>query len=189
MLPAMAEQDPRLVWVDLEMTGLDPETCAIVEIATLVTDADLNVLAEGPCLVIRPPDDVLAAMSPFVRELHGKSGLLDRIAASTTSLDAAAAETLAFLEQHATRGASPLCGNSVWKDRAFLEKYMPAVASFLHYRIIDVSTVKELVKRWYPPSFHPPKKKEAHRALDDIRESIEELRFYRSTVFVSPRGG
>jgi oligoribonuclease len=183
MLPAMAEQDPRLVWVDLEMTGLDPATCAIVEIATIVTDADLNILAEGPCRVIRPPDEALEAMSPFVRDLHAKSGLLGRIAASTTSLEEATAETLAFLEQHATRGASPLCGNSVWKDRAFLETYMPAVVGFLHYRMIDVSTVKELVRRWYPPDRHAPKKKEAHRALDDIRESIDELRFYRATVF------
>jgi oligoribonuclease len=188
MLPAMAEQDPRLVWVDLEMTGLDPAVNTIVEIATVVTDADLNVLAEGPCLVIRPSDEALAAMSPFVRDLHKKSGLLDRILASTTSLGAAEAETLAFLERHAGRGASPLCGNSVWKDRAFLERYMPSVAAFLHYRIIDVSTIKELVRRWYPPSRHAPKKKEVHRALDDIRESIEELRFYRSTVFV-PQGG
>jgi oligoribonuclease len=188
MLRAMAEQDPRLVWVDLEMTGLDPETCAIVEIATIVTDADLNILAEGPCLVIHPPDAVLARMSSFVRELHDKSGLNDRIARSTLTVDEAAAETLAFLERHAARGASPLCGNSVWKDRAFLERYMPSVVGFLHYRMIDVSTVKELVRRWYPPGFHAPKKKEVHRALDDIRESIEELRFYRSTVFVSPGG-
>jgi oligoribonuclease len=185
MLPAMADAAPRLVWVDLEMTGLDPETCTIVEIATIVTDQDLAVLAEGPSLVIRPPDAALAGMSPFVRDLHAKSGLLDRIAASTVTLADAQRQTLAFLEQHAQRGASPLCGNSVWKDRAFLERYMPEVVAFLHYRMIDVSTVKELVRRWYPPPLHAPKKREVHRALDDIRESIEELAWYRAKVFVA----
>jgi oligoribonuclease len=174
------------VWVDLEMTGLDQETCAIVEIATIVTDSDLVVIAEGPCLVIHQPDEVLAGMNSYVRELHTRSGLLDRIAASTVTLEEAARKTLAFVELHCARGTSPLCGNSVWKDRAFLEKYMPAVIGYLHYRTIDVSTIKELVKRWYPPSYHTPKKKEIHRALDDIRESIEELRWYRSRVFVPP---
>jgi oligoribonuclease len=186
MLRRMAEPSPRLVWVDLEMTGLDQETCAIVEIATIVTDADLVVIAEGPCLVIHQPEEVLARMTPFVRDLHVRSGLLDRIAASTVTLDDAARETLAFLEKYGDRGTSPLCGNSVWKDRAFLEKYMPAVVGYLHYRTIDVSTIKELVKRWYPASYHPPKKQEVHRALDDIRESIEELRWYRARVFVPP---
>ena len=186
MLPPMADAAPRLVWVDLEMTGLDTEAGEIVETATLVTDADLTVLAEGPCLVIRPPDEDLARMSSFVRNLHVRSGLLERIESSTVTLADARRETLAFLEQHVPRGASPLCGNSVWKDRAFLERYMPDVVAFLHYRMIDVSTLKELVRRWYPPAYHAPKKKEAHRALDDIRESIEELRFYRERVFVSP---
>ncbi len=184
----MTEAAPRLVWVDLEMTGLDPVTCTIVEIATIVTDPELNVLAEGPCLVIRPSDDSLARMSAFVRDLHLKSGLLDRIHASTTTLADAQRETVAFLEKHGSRGASPLCGNSVWKDRAFLEVYMPEVVTFLHYRMIDVSTLKELVRRWYPQPFHAPKKREAHRALDDIRESIEELRWYRSRVFIAPGG-
>jgi oligoribonuclease len=186
MIAAMAETTPRMVWVDLEMTGLDPASCAIVEIATIVTDADLSVVAEGPCLVIRPEDDVLAAMSPFVRELHTKSGLLDRIANSSTSVADAERETLAFLEAHVQKGGAPLCGNSVWKDRAFLERHMPTIAGFVHYRTVDVSTVKELVRRWYAPPFHAPKKKEVHRALDDIRESIEELRWYRSKVFVPP---
>ena len=182
----MLEAAPRLVWVDLEMTGLDPRTCTIVEIATIVTDQDLNVLAEGPSLVIHPTDEALAGMSSFVRELHTKSGLLDRIQASTITLAEAERETLAFLAAHTTKGVSPLCGNSVWKDRAFLEAYMPDVVSFLHYRLIDVSTIKELVRRWYPPPLHAPKKKEAHRALEDIRESIEELRWYRSRIFVAP---
>jgi oligoribonuclease len=184
----MVETAPRLVWVDLEMTGLDPATCTIVEIATIVTDQDLGVVAEGPSLVIRPPDEALATMSDFVRELHVKSGLLERIGASTVTLADAQRETLSFLEQHTARGTSLLCGNSVWKDRAFLEKYMPEVVGFLHYRMIDVSTLKELVRRWYPTRFHAPKKKEAHRALGDIRESIEELRWYRAQVFAPPGG-
>jgi oligoribonuclease len=188
MLAPMADPAPRLVWVDLEMTGLEPETCAIVEIATLVTDAELTVLAEGPNLVIRPPDGALSRMNDFVRELHTKSGLVDRIEASTITAAEAEKATLAFLEQHCAPGTSLLCGNSVWKDRAFLEREMPAVVAFLHYRMIDVSTLKELVRRWYPPSYHPPKKKEAHRALDDIRESIEELSWYRAHVFVPPGG-
>jgi len=180
----MAEALPRLVWVDLEMTGLDPDKCTIVEIATIVTDQDLGVIAEGPSLVIRPPDEALATMSDFVRELHRRSGLLDRIQASTVTLADAERETMAFLERNVEKGTSPLCGNSVWKDRQFLERYMPDVMAFLHYRIIDVSTVKELVRRWYPPPFHPPKKREVHRALDDIRESIAELSWYRQRVFV-----
>ena len=186
MLPPMADAPPRLVWVDLEMTGLEPETCAIVEIATLVTDAELTVIAEGPNLVIRPPTDALARMNDYVRALHVKSGLLDRIHASTTTVAEAERATMAFLEEHCGQGTSLLCGNSVWKDRAFLEREMPAVVAFLHYRMIDVSTLKELVRRWYPPSYHPPKKKEEHRALDDIRESIDELKWYRAKVFVPP---
>ena len=173
-----------MVWVDLEMTGLDPETCAIVEIATLITDSELTIVAEGPCLVIHQPDEVLATMGDFVRELHTRSGLLDKISASTVSLEDAAAQTLAFVQAHCEKGASPLCGNSVWKDRAFLERYMPAVVAHLHYRIIDVSTIKELVRRWYPPALSVPKKKEVHRALEDIRESIAELTFYRDRVFI-----
>jgi oligoribonuclease len=173
-----------MFWVDLEMTGLEPATCAIVEIASLVTDSELNVIAEGPALVIHQSDEVLAGMNAFVRELHTKSGLVERIKTSTVTLDDAHAQTVAFLEKHTTKGQSPLCGNSVWKDRAFLEVYMPKVVSHLHYRIVDVSTLKELVRRWYPPAFHAPKKKEEHRALGDILESIDELRHYRAKVFV-----
>lgn len=171
-----------MVWIDLEMTGLDESSCAIVEIATIVTEPDLTVVAEGPSLVIHQPEDVLARMSDFVRELHERSGLLTRIRASTLSVADAEAQTLAFLEAHCDRGTSVLCGNSVWKDRAFLQRYMPELLSFLHYRMIDVSTLKELVRRWYPASA-APKKREIHRALDDIRESIEELRWYRANVF------
>jgi oligoribonuclease len=182
----MAESADRMVWVDLEMTGLDPETCAIVEIATLVSDSELNVVAEGPCLVIHQPETVLAGMSQFVRDLHTRSGLLERIHTSTVTLEEATEATFAFVAQHAQKGVSPLCGNSVWKDRAFLEKYMPKVVGYLHYRMVDVSTVKELVRRWYPPAYLVPKKREVHRALDDIRESIEELRWYRAKVFREP---
>jgi oligoribonuclease len=173
-----------MVWVDLEMTGLDPDTCTIVEIATLITDSELKIVAEGPCLVIHQPDESLSKMSDFVRELHTRSGLLDKIRSSTVTLEDAAAQTLAFVQAHSEKGTSPLCGNSVWKDRAFLERYMPAVVAHLHYRIIDVSTIKELVRRWYPPDVSVPKKKEVHRALEDIRESIAELTFYRDRVFV-----
>jgi oligoribonuclease len=178
--------EPSLLWVDLEMTGLDPDTCVIVEIATIITDQDLNVIAEGPSLVIRPTDEAVAAMIPFVRDLHKKSGLYDRMLASEVSLDQAKRETLTFVEKHLEKGKSPLCGNSVWKDRSFLDKHMPELTALLHYRMIDVSGIKELVRRWYPPSFQAPKKREVHRALDDIRESLEELRFYRSKVFVPP---
>ena len=167
------------------MTGLDPAVCAIVEIATVVTDSDLNCIAEGPSIVVHQPDEVLQGMSEFVRGLHTRSGLLDQIRASTTSLADANRATVAFLRQHATVGASPLCGNSVWKDRAFLERYMPDVLGLLHYRMIDVSTVKEVVRRWYPSPYHAPPKRETHRALDDIRESIAELRWYRSR-YLSP---
>ena len=180
----MSEAPPRLIWVDLEMTGLDPETCVIVEIATIVTDGDLNVLAEGPNLVIHATEEELSKMVPFVRDLHTRTGLLDRIRTSTVTLADAQRETLAFITQHTTKGTSPLCGNSVWKDRSFLDKYMPEMTGFLHYRMIDVSGIKELVRRWYGPAFQAPKKKEVHRALDDIRESIEELQWYRAKVFV-----
>jgi oligoribonuclease len=178
-----------MVWVDLEMTGLDPDSCVIVEIATIVTDASLQIIAEGPCLVIHQPDDVLASMSAFVRDLHTKSGLLDRIRSSPVSLEAATDETMSFLEKYASKGNSPLCGNSVWKDRSFLERYMPRVVGFLHYRMVDVSTIKELVRRWYPPELQAPKKREVHRALDDIRESIEELKWYRARIFAPPAAG
>jgi oligoribonuclease len=183
MLTPMAEAPDRLVWVDLEMTGLEPERCAIVEIATIVTDAHLHVIEEGPNLVIHQPEDVLATMNDFVRDLHTRSGLLERIRASDVTLADATARTLDFLQRHTVKGTALLCGNSVWKDREFLERYMPEVVAHLHYRMIDVSTVKELVKRWCPPEHRAPKKKETHRALDDIRESIEELSFYRALLF------
>ncbi len=175
-------RDDLLVWIDLEMTGLDPKTCVIVEIATIITDSSLNVVAKGPNLVVHQPEDVLANMDPFVVKMHQRSGLLERIAASKISLAEAEQQSLAFVKQHCEERTSPLCGNSIWKDRQFVERYMPLLDAFLHYRIVDVSSVKELVRRWYP-SLEPPKKAETHRALDDIVESIEELRGYRSHVF------
>jgi oligoribonuclease len=178
----MADRSQQMVWVDLEMTGLDEQACSIVEIATIVTSSNLEVVAEGPSLIIHQPEEVLAGMSDFVRDLHTRSGLLERIRASTVSMADASAETCAFLSTHCDKGTSPLCGNSVWKDRAFLQRQMPGVLSLLHYRIIDVSTIKELVRRWCPAR-QAPKKREVHRALDDIRESIEELRWYRDNIF------
>ncbi len=175
----------RLVWMDLEMTGLDPERCVIVEIATLVTDAELNVVAEGPNLVVHQSDEELAKMDDFVVQMHEKSGLLERIKSSTIRLVEAEWQTLSFLKEHVEEGKAPLCGNSIWKDRQFVERYLPKVDGHLHYRNVDVSTLKELFRRWYPDRYAPPKKKETHRALDDILESIAELRYYRQT-FMTP---
>ncbi|WP_050435714.1 oligoribonuclease [Chondromyces crocatus] len=185
----MPDRSQRMVWVDLEMTGLDEEKCSIVEIATIVTESNLEIVAEGPCLVIHQPEEALASMTDFVRDLHTRSGLLDRVRSSTVNLAEARDQTLAFLTEHCEPGKSPLCGNSVWKDRAFLQRGMPEILSFLHYRIIDVSTIKELVRRWCP-THEAPKKREVHRALDDIRESIAELRWYRDRIFPlqSPAG-
>ncbi len=175
-----------LVWIDLEMTGLDPRTCVIVEIATLITDAQLNLVAEGPSLVIHQPPEQLAKMSELVVKMHTRSGLLERIPSSELSLEQAEAQTLAFVREHCAPLTAPLCGNSIWKDRQFLERYMPELSDFVHYRNVDVSTIKELCKRWYP-SLRRPKKSESHRALDDIRESINELRWYRTNLFHQPQ--
>ena len=176
----MAEAN--LVWVDLEMTGLDPDVHTIIEIATIVTDSDLKLLAEGPCIAVHVPDTTLDLMDEWCQTTHGASGLVDRIKASTIELAEAEQRTLDFIEEWGTRGKSILCGNSIGHDRRFLRRYMPRVDAFLHYRVIDVSTIKELVRRWYP-DLSPPPKKGHHLALDDIRESIEELRFYRAHVF------
>jgi oligoribonuclease len=172
-----------LVWVDLEMTGLDPERCAIVEIASIVTDSELTIVAEGPNYVIHQPPEVLSTMEPEVVALHTRSGLLTSIPLSTIDLARAEAETLAFVMEHCDRRSSPLCGNSIWKDRQFLERYMPTFSAFLHYRNVDVSSIKELARRWYGAAVPPFEKRETHRALDDIRESIAELRHYRAHVF------
>jgi oligoribonuclease len=175
-----------LVWMDLEMTGLDHTSDVIVEIATIVTDDELEVLAEGPDLVVHHDEVVLARMDPFVVEMHTRSGLLDAIKASTITLEEAGALTLAFIREHAPEpGTVPLCGNSIGTDRRFLAAYLPEIEDHLHYRSIDVSSLKELVRRWYPKVRSArPQKTGNHRALDDIRDSIDELRYYREHIFV-----
>ena len=175
--------ETHLIWIDLEMTGLDPDRYVIVEIASIVTDNQLNVVAEGPDLVIHYPEDILSDMEPWSLEHHRASGLLDRIRSSSCTCRQAEEETLQFLSRYCEKSASPLCGNSIGQDRRFLFKHMPRLETFFHYRNIDVSSVKELVKRWYPslPGF---KKEKTHLALSDIRESISELIYYRKHVFV-----
>lgn len=177
-----------LIWMDLEMTGLDPERHVIVEIATLVTDDDLNIVAEGPDLVIHQPEEALAEMDDFVTNMHVTSGLLDLIKTSTVTQEDAMQQTLDFIKLHSPEPMKiPLCGNSIRTDRAFLTKYMPDIENWLHYRCVDVSTVKELVKRWNPGLEHARPKSEGttHRAMDDIRDSVAELKFYRDKVFKS----
>jgi oligoribonuclease len=171
--------------MDLEMTGLDPVRDSIVEIATLLTDDDLEIVAEGPDLVIAIDDTMLDGMSDVVRDMHTKSGLLAAIKEATTTLDEAASATLAFLKEHIVEpGSVPLCGNSIGTDRRFLAARMPAVEAFLHYRSVDVSTIKELARRWYPDAYNnAPRKAGGHRALEDIKESVEELKYYRETIF------
>jgi oligoribonuclease len=171
--------------MDLEMTGLDPSRDVIVEIATIVTDDDLAIVAEGPDLVVAQPAEALAAMDDVVRDMHASSGLLTLIEASTTTLAEAGARTLDFIKHHVLEPATvPLAGNSIGTDRRFLAAYLPEIEDWLHYRSVDVSTVKELVRRWYPDVAEAlPDKEGRHRALDDIRESIAELRFYREKIF------
>lgn len=174
-----------LVWIDLEMTGLDVANDRIVEIATLITDDELEIVAEGPDLVVHQPEDVLERMDPVVVKMHTSSGLLERIRASTTSLDEAGTATLEFIKQHVPVARSvPLCGNSIGTDRRFLDAYLPDIENHLHYRSIDVSSIKELSRRWYPEAVRAaPDKAGTHRALDDIRESVAELKYYRQAVF------
>ncbi|MEY3679606.1 MAG: oligoribonuclease [Ilumatobacteraceae bacterium] len=176
-----------LVWMDLEMTGLDHEKEVIVEIATVVTDDELRIVAEGPDLVVQAPEAVLAAMDPFVVDMHTRSGLLEAIRASTIGLEEAGRLTLEFIRAHVPEPRSvPLCGNSIGTDRRFLNKYLPEIENHLHYRSVDVSSIKELAKRWYPGlETARPDKTGTHRALDDVRQSIEELRFYRERLFVA----
>jgi oligoribonuclease len=171
--------------MDLEMTGLDPARHVIVEIATIVTDDELEVVAEGPDLVVHQPADALAAMDDVVRTMHTSSGLLASIEASTVSLEEAGRQTLEFIRAHVPDARTvPLCGNSIGTDRRFLATQLPEIEEFLHYRSVDVSTIKELVRRWYPTALDGvPRKATAHRALEDIRESIGELRWYRQHVF------
>lgn len=178
-------QDPQnLLWIDLEMTGLDPDEAVIIEIASIVTDGQLNVLAEGPVIAVCRPDVLLDGMDEWNTTHHTASGLLERVKASTTDVEEAQRLTLEFVRGWIAEGVSPLCGNSIAHDRRFLRREMPELESYLHYRSIDVSTVKELVRRWYPKAQRAPEKRAAHLALDDIHESLEELRWYREHVFV-----
>ncbi len=180
----MGESNERLVWIDLEMTGLDIMRESIIEIATVVTDGELNILATGPNLAVSVSEELLAGMDEWNTSHHTVSGLVERVRTASVSCQQAEDETLAFLKQWVPQGSAPLCGNSVWNDKKFMEKEMPLLVEYLHYRMIDVSTVKELARRWYP-DIGRYEKKGAHLALDDILESIEELRYFRERIFLS----
>ncbi|HEX2040904.1 MAG TPA: oligoribonuclease [Acidimicrobiales bacterium] len=179
-----------LVWMDLEMTGLEPSRHAVVEIATLVTDDDLEIVAEGPDLVVACAPELLGEMDEIVRSMHTRSGLLAAIETSTVTLEEAGRQTLEFIKEHVPEPRTvPLCGNSIGTDRRFLAHHLPEVEDWLHYRSIDVSTIKELARRWYPDVLvGAPKKAGGHRAMDDIKESVAELRYYREAIF-RPRSG
>ncbi len=172
-----------LIWIDLEMTGLDPEKEVILEIATIVTDSMLETIAEGPTIAISYPEEVLRAMEDWSKAQHESSGLIARVKTSQYNCRQAEEETLAFLLKYSEKKKSPLCGNSVWHDRRFLIRHMPRLEEFFHYRNIDVSSLKELIRRWYPslPSYQ---KRETHLAMNDVRESIQELKYYREKVFL-----
>jgi oligoribonuclease len=183
----MAVRDPHnLVWLDLETTGLEVESCAILEIATIITDKNLTVLGEGPNLVIHQPNEILTNMDDWCAKQHAASGLLDAVRKSDVTLAQAENETLAFVGKHCRSNAAPLCGNSICFDRRFLIRHMPRLNEYLDYRNVDVSSIKELVHRWYPGVVGTLDKESTHRALDDIRESIEELRLYRARIFKEP---
>lgn len=175
----------RLIWIDLEMTGLDPLQDKILEIATLVTDDELNIIAEGPHFVIHQSDEVLDAMNDWCKVQHAKSGLIDAVKNSTTTQEQAEQETLEFLQAHCNENSTPLCGNSVWQDKIFINQHMPKLGSFLHYRILDVSSIKLVINRW-TKQYKLFKKSDGHRALDDIKESIAELKFYKDNFFTLP---
>jgi len=177
------QHDDYLVWMDLEMTGLEPDSDTILEIATIITDGNLNTIAEGPNLVVHQEESVLERMGDWCKQHHADSGLSERVRQSKLSMQDAEQQTLDFIAQYVKKGTSPLCGNSIHQDRRFLVPYMPNLEAYFHYRNIDVSTVKELVRRWYP-KVERPKKQEEHLALADIRESIAELTFYRQQFFV-----
>ncbi len=181
----MARDPDNLIWIDLEMTGLRPDVDYIIEIATLVTDKQLNLLAEGPALAIHQPEPVLELMDDWNRRQHGGSGLIERVRASKVDTAEAERQTLLFLERLQEAGGSPMCGNSICQDRRFLARHMPELEKFFHYRNLDVSTLKELARRW-APAVQPAEKASAHLALDDIRESVKELAYYREQLFAMP---
>jgi len=178
----MAQDPNALIWIDMEMSGLNPETDRILEIAIVITDAQLTTVAEAPVLVVHQPDAVLDAMDNWNKSTHKKSGLIDRVKASTLTEADVEAQMIAFLAQHVPSGASPICGNSVHQDRRFLVRYMPKLDAYFHYRHIDVSTLKELARRWKPEVLNGMVKHGKHEALADIHESIEELRYYRTQI-------
>lgn len=180
----MDAKDQRMVWIDLEMTGLDEKTESIIEIATVITDGELNILAQGPNLAVSVSEELIAGMDEWNTTHHHRSGLVDRIRNNGVTIADAEQQTLDFLKQWVSPKTAPLCGNSIWNDRKFLDKEMPLVADYLHYRMIDVSTVKELAKRWYP-KVEKYQKQLSHLALDDILESIEELAYFRTEIFNS----
>lgn len=171
------------IWIDLEMTGLNPKKDVILEIVSVVTDGQLNIIAQGPEIIISQPERVLQGMDEWCTRTHKKSGLWDKVRASDTSLEEAEQQTLSFLRQYCNPRKSPLAGNSVWMDRVFIMNYMSRLYDFMHYRTIDVSTIKELIKAWYPDQTRTFKKCNSHRALDDILESIDELKHYRELFF------
>lgn len=179
----MSLHDENLVWIDLEMTGLDPESCVIIEIATIVTDKELNTLATGPVIAIHQSQSHFDAMDEWNTRTHYQSGLVSRCLASDQYVRDAELATLEFIQQYVVAGKSPLCGNSIGQDRRFLVKYMPELESYLSYRNLDVSSIKEVVKRWKPEILADLTKNNTHQALEDIRDSIDELRFYREHVF------
>ncbi|KIE18884.1 oligoribonuclease [Vibrio sinaloensis] len=179
----MSFSDQNLIWMDLEMTGLDPETHKIIEIATIVTDSELNILAEGPVLAIHQPESELEKMDEWCTTTHTGSGLVARVRASQVTEQDAIRQTIEFLEKWVPKGKSPICGNSIGQDRRFLYKHMPELEEYFHYRYVDVSTLKELTHRWKPEVLDGFSKSGSHLALDDIRESIAELKYYRQTIF------
>ncbi len=179
----MPQDAEHLIWIDLEMTGLDPQSDAIIEMATIVTDRNLNLIEEGPVIAVRQPHAVLDGMDDWNKKTHSKSGLIARVQASTYDSDAAQRETLAFLQRHVPPRASPMCGNSICQDRRFLARLMPELEAYFHYRNLDVSTIKELARRWAPEVYKGFNKNAPHVALDDIRESVRELRYYRQHLF------
>lgn len=184
--PTLAPSDQNLVWIDLEMTGLAPDTDRIIEVAVVVTDPQLTVRIEGPVFAIHQSDAVLDAMDAWNKGTHGRSGLTDRVRASTIDEAAAEGQVIAFLKQHVGAGKSPMCGNSICQDRRFMAKWMPALEGYFHYRNLDVSTLKELAKRWKPEIMSGMKKHGKHEALADIYESIEELKYYRANFLALP---